>query len=487
MSEAEADEGRAEPGSGRDAAPPDEAGRMRGPRTAAAVAAGALFAALGAVIALTTPWDPMPGAVPGGDVEPDPALDFSPAEIARSEAFDSALTLPAYTGLVAGLALVLVLGLTPLGARFIGRVTAGIRRRPRTPRGDAPPHPPVRLRRWPLRVVLGTVTLTALLRLAGLPFDIWSESVLRRYGLSTQSWPAWLVDELKSLGVTWVVYTVALLLLYAVVRRFPRYWWTGAAAGGFLLVVLVSFVYPVAVEPVFNRFHSLPQSTLRSDLLAMAERDGVPVEDVLVADASRRTTSLNAYVSGFGSTRRIVLYDTLLESPPRRIESIVGHELGHAKRNDVLWGTLVGALGVAGAMCLLHLLMTSPRLLRRAGLDPGGGAAEADRGARGAADPRSIALVLALVAAGTQISAPVQNLVSRNIEARADVHALNLTRDPSTFVSMQHELSVRNISDLNPDALEYLLWATHPPGPDRIAMAREWARVNHVQEPPPLR
>lgn len=77
--------------------------------------------------------------------------------------------------------------------------------------------------------------------------------------------------------------------------------------------------------------------------------------------------------------------------------------------------------------------------------------------------------------------------MSRRIEARADVHALDLTRDPSTFVSMQHELSVRNISDLNPDGLEYLLWLTHPSGPDRIAMARDWSRMHHVQVPPPPR
>ncbi|WP_243719110.1 M48 family metallopeptidase [Actinomadura sp. 7K534] len=477
MSEAEAAEGPAEPGAGgaertrRDepGEHDERAARMRRPRIAAAVAAAVLFAGLGAVIAVTTPWDPLPGPVPGGHAEPDPALDFSPAEIARSQAFDSAINPSAYAGLVVGLALILALGLTPLGARFIGWVTA-------------------RTRRWPLRVVIGALALTTLLRVAGLPFRIWRESVLRRYGLSTQSWPEWLVDQLKSLGVTWVVYAVALLLLYAVVRRFPRYWWTGAAAGGFLLVVLVSFIYPIAVEPVFNRFHSLKQEPLRSDLLAMAERDGVPVTDVLVADASRRTTSLNAYVSGFGSTRRIVLYDTLLKSPPERIESIVGHELGHAKRDDVLWGTLVGALGVAGAMCLLHLLMTSPRLLRRAGIDPAGppGTRPGARGT-GAADPRSIALVLALVTAGTQLSGPVMNLVSRHIEARADVHALNLTRDPATFVSMQHELSVRNISDLNPDALESLLWLSHPPGPERIAMARDWARGNGVPEPPPLR
>lgn len=89
--------------------------------------------------------------------------------------------------------------------------------------------------------------------------------------------------------------------------------------------------------------------------------------------------------------------------------------------------------------------------------------------------------------AGTTLAAPVQNLVSRRIEARADAHALNLTRDPATFVSMQHALSVRNISDLDPDAAEYLLWLTHPSGPDRIAMARDWARLHRVQVPPPLR
>lgn len=452
--------------------PPGGGEAMRTARIASAVTAAVLFGAVGIILGLTTPWNPLPGKVPGGRVEADPRLDFTPAELARSHAFDSVINPPAYAGLLVGLVLIAVLGFTPLGSRFLGWATA-------------------RVRRWPLRVAAAAVALTTLLRLAGLPFDIWSESVLRRYGLSTQSRPAWLVDQLKSLAVAWVLYTIALLLLYALVRRFPRYWWAGAAAGGFVLVVAVSFIYPVVVEPVFNTFHSLPRGQLRTDLLAMADRDGVPVKDVLVADASRRTTSLNAYVSGFGSTRRIVLYDTLLKSPPARIESIVGHELGHAKHDDVLWGTLVGALGTAGAACLLHLLMTSPALLRRAGVDPDDpeeprpGRAPDARSA-GAANPRSLALLLALAAVATLVGTPVQNLVSRRIEARADAHALNLTRDPSTFVSMQHELSVRNISDLGPDALEYLLWLTHPAAPDRIAMARDWARMHHAPVPPPL-
>ncbi|MEU5881654.1 M48 family metallopeptidase [Spirillospora sp. NPDC047279] len=423
---------------------------------AAAVSAGVLFGAVGVILGLTTPWEPLPGKVPGGSVAPDPALDFTAAEIARSRAFDDALTPPAYAGLVTGLAVVLILGLTPLGSRLIGWATARVPRRP-------------------LRVIAAALLLTTVVRVAGLPFDIWGESILRRYGLSTQTWGSWLVDQAKSLGVTWVIWSLVLVLLFALLRRFPRYWWTGAAAGAFALVIGVSFIYPIVVEPVFNTFRSLPAGQLRTDLLAMAERDGVPVEDVLVADASRRTTALNAYVSGFGSTRRIVVYDTLLKStPPKRIESIVAHELGHAKSRDVLYGTLVGALGVAGAVCLLQLALTSPALRRRAAAG------------EGLADPRSVALLLALITVSTQLSAPVQNLVSRRIEARADAHALDLTRDPETFVTMQHELSVRNISDLGPDVLEYVLWLTHPSGPDRIAMARDWARMHGVPEPRPL-
>ena len=90
--------------------------------------------------------------------------------------------------------------------------------------------------------------------------------------------------------------------------------WAAMATAG--LVVAGSFAYPVVIEPVFNSFTSLQQGQLREDLLALAERDGVPVKDVLVADASRRTTALNAYVSGFGGSRRIVVYDTLVRQAP---------------------------------------------------------------------------------------------------------------------------------------------------------------------------
>jgi STE24 endopeptidase len=423
----------------------------RASRRAAAVVAVVLCALLAVVVAATTPWHPLPGA----HGKPGPALDFTPAEIARSHAFNAALNPPAYAGLVAGIVVVLLLGLTPLGSRLLGAVTGPLRRRP-------------------LRLAGVAVVLAVLTRLAGLPFGVWSETVLRRYGLSTEHWGGWLRDQVTSLGVTLVVWIIVVLGLHLLIHRFPRRWWAGAAAGGFVLAAAASFGYPVLVEPLFNSFHSMPAGPLRTDLMRLAHEDGVPVDDVLVADASKRTTALNAYVSGFGSTRRIVVYDTLLSSEPRQeIELVVAHELGHAKRGDVLHGTLVGALGVATGVCVLYLIMTSPRLLRRAR-------------AESAADPRSVALLLAGVTVLLQVAAPVENLVSRRIEARADMHALDLTRDPATYVRMQRSLSARNLDELSPDALEYALWNTHPTGPERIAMGREWARLHHVAVPAPL-
>ncbi len=238
--------------------------------------------------------------------------------------------------------------------------------------------------------------------------------------------------------------------------------------GAFALTVGASFVYPVVFEPVFNDFHAMPAGPLRTNLMAMADRDGVPVEDVLVADASRRTTALNAYVSGFGATRRIVVYDTLLKAPQPEVELVVAHELGHAKNRDVLYGTLVGAM--AAALGAILLFLGFPLLRRRTGI-------------ASITDPRAVGVIIGLMTLATFLSGPLQNLLSRAIEARADVHALDLTRDPVTFVAMQKRLASTNISDLSPDAVEYVLYASHPTTPQRIALARSWAALNGVPGP----
>jgi Zn-dependent protease with chaperone function len=417
----------------------------------ALIVAVILGVSLVAVIVATTPWRTL-GPVPGGPVAVDPARDFTAAEIAREDAYHSAVRPPAYAALAVSFALALLLGLTPLGARIVGAV------------GGRGSRAFGRLR----LIVLGALVLAALGRLVTLPFDARAESVMRDYNLSTQTWGGWAIDQLKAFGISAGVIIFVLLILLALVRRSPRWWWIPASALAALMVVVASFAYPVLVEPVFNNFKPMEPGPLKSSLIALADKDGLPVKDVLVADASRRTNRLNAYVSGFGSTRRIVVYDTTLrDMSPEEIRLITAHELGHVKNHDVLRGTLIGALGIAFGVCLLYLVLERPWLQHRAGVSA-------------LADPRSIALILAMVAVFTQLATPVELLVSRRIEARADVHALDLVRDPTGQIAMQHRLAVANLADLDPDPIVYGLFASHPTPPERIAIARDWAKIHGV-------
>ncbi|WP_328322472.1 M48 family metallopeptidase [Kribbella sp. NBC_00382] len=399
-------------------------------------AALVLAAALVVVIVTTTPWHLID--LP----KPDAALDFSTAEIDQQNQFRHELLPWSTVSWILSLLVPLTIGFSPLGRRLYA-VT--------------------RIRRWYLAVPVVVLGLGLIASIITLPTDAMAERVTRKYGLSTEAWDLWLRDRL----VNWLLMSLALVAislgLIALAKRWKTWWWAPAAIACAVLVLGVSFAYPVIVEPRFNDFTSMPAGAQRDEFMQLAQQDGVPVKDVLVADASKRTTTVNAYVSGFGSTRRLVVYDTLLkDATPAQVRLVVAHELGHAAEDDVLHGTLVGALGSAFAIVLLRLLL----------------------GAR-VSDPRRTALLLALIVAGTTLASPVQNLVSRKIEARADYHSLQLTKDPADYIEMQRELSVRNITGLEPSRWRYWMFANHPTPPERIAMGRAWA-TEHGETVPPL-
>lgn len=413
------------------------------PRGWALLVLAGLVLALLVVAAVLVPWHGPPA--PRAD-QLAALRDLRPDDVERGRAFHAALRPGSYAALATGLAVALVLGLTPLGAAVVsaaGRSFGG---------------------HWIAQALVGGLAVVLIGDLVTLPFAAWRHAVLTRFGLSTQGWGGWTVDVLKSYAVSAVIGAVVLLGFYTVTRLAPRWWWALGAVGAAALVVLLSFVLPVLVEPVFNRFTPMAEGPLRTELSALAQRDGVPVRDVLVADASRRTRAVNAYVSGLGPTRRLVVYDTLLrEAPPAEVVSVVAHELGHTKDRDVLAATATGALAAAAAVVALYLVGSWGGLLRLAGVDS-------------LAEPRAFALVVALVAVAGLVATPLQAAVSRRVEARADVHALALTGDPATFEAMQRRLAALNLSDPDPPRWEYLYAASHPSTVERMAAARVWAR-----------
>ena len=199
-----------------------------------------------------------------------------------------------------------------------------------------------------------TLELTALVlgvgALVRLPLSAWRGwAYERRWGFSTQSLRAWLVDVVKGLVLGAALTGLGLVALVGAARAWPGWWPLVAAPGAALLTLVLSLFAPLFFERLFNRFWPLPDEELARDLRGLSERAGVPVRTMLVSDASRRTRKHNAYVSGLGPTRRLVLYDTLLEDAPTgELRGVVAHELGHRRFRHVAAGTLLGMAGVGG-------------------------------------------------------------------------------------------------------------------------------------------
>lgn len=403
-------------------------------RTALAVLVVATVAFV-VVAGLLVPWQWVPGGRPA-TVRPEELL--TPDQVERAEAFATVQRWIGWGNLVLSLVVALALGLTRAGSRLVGHL-----------RGP-----------WWWRVALGSFLVVVAGAVATLPLRLVARGRAVEAGLSTQALGGWLRDWAVSTTVSWVYAAAVVLLVVGLARRLPRAWPAAFGAVAATLVVLGSWAYPVVVEPLFSSFEPLPAGELRSQVVALADEEGVPVSQVLVADASRRTTTLNAWVSGLGSTRRVVLYDTLVDEVPRREALvIVAHELAHAREHDVALGTSLGALGVGAGAGALGLLLGWGGLLRRAG-------------APGAAHPEVVPLVLALVAVGTLLASPVENTVSRAIEARADRVALELTRDPEAFEAMQVRLAARSLADPRPPTWSQLWFGSHPTLVQRVGIAR---------------
>ena len=199
---------------------------------------------------------------------------------------------------------------------------------------------------------------------------------------------------------------------------------------------------------------------MAGELQELSRRAGVPVRTILVSDASRRTRKHNAYVSGLGPTRRLVLFDTLLEDAPREeLRGVVAHELGHRRHRHVAAGTLLAMAGIAVAVLVLWGLLSWHGLLAAVGAD-------------GLAGPRVVPLVLLALSLLELGALPLGTWLSRRWERTADRFALELTRDGAALEQMHRRLALANLADLDPPRLLYALLFTHPTPPERIAAAR---------------
>ena len=412
------------------------------------------FAVLATVIAATVATlalRPRSGLIEPATV--DPQAYFSAAEIERARAFRGPQRALGVGGLVVSGGVLALIALRPPRAvrrsleRAGGRPLAG---------GAA--------------VGAG---LSLVLVVATLPLDALAHARARDVGLSTQAFGPWLADVAKAAGVGAVLSGAGAAGALALVRRFPRRPWIPGAAAAVALSGAFVFLSPLLLEPIFNRFTPLPDGELRSEVLRLAQRSGVDVGEVYRVDASRRTTGANAYVGGLGQTKRVVLYDTLIERfPPEQVRSVVAHELGHVRHRDLVRGLLWIALVAPAAMFLTQVL--AERAWASGATDEGAGGGSP--GARLPATPAALpALALALAFAWFAVGS-AGNVLSRLVEARADGFALRLTADPEAFIALERGLAVSNLTEPDPPYAWHLLLGTHPTTTERIGFGLTYAR-----------
>jgi STE24 endopeptidase len=305
--------------------------------------------------------------------------------------------------------------------------------------------------------------------LLSLPLAYFSGFVVEhRFGLSNQTRRAWLVDQLKALGLEVAIGAPLISGLYWAIRRWPRRWWAVVSALTIPLAVIFTNLAPVVIMPLFNKFQPIKNRSLADRIRKLAAREGVNVSEVLQMDMSKQTKKANAMFTGLGNTKRIVLGDTMLdEFSDEEIEVVLAHELGHQVHKD-LW-KLIALSAPTSAIGLFAAHALAPPLIARWGKRWG------LRTEDGLADVAALPLLFLLSGVAAQALGPVLNALVRNVvEHPADRYALELTKNRKAFIGAMEKLGRMNLANPRPAALiKYLLY-DHPPIHERIEYARQW-------------
>jgi Zn-dependent protease with chaperone function len=369
----------------------------------------------------------------------DPRAWFTDDEIARARAYRRPLRRAGLAESLLGLALLVAAVVTHAAGwvlRELGRAS------------------------WPLQVVAVVSAVVVAGALLGLPFGAWRLGYERRWGFSRQSARGWATDRVKELALSLVLLNAAALGFFALVRATPL-WWVFAWAGGVVLSVVLVAVAPAVLAPMFNKFRPLEDPWLSERAVDLGRRVGVRIRQVLVMDASRRTAKHNAYFTGLGRTKRVVLWDTLLaDYEPAATLAVVAHELGHWRRRHLHRMLALSAAVMLPGLYVLHLLLASAAVQSWAGI-------------RGPADPAAVPFALLAVSVMQALWMPVTLWFSRAWERQADLDALRWSDGDGgfdAFRGMQRDLAVKNLSDLAPSRWAYLL-ASHPPAAERMALS----------------
>jgi len=337
-----------------------------------------------------------------------------------------------------------------------------------------------RLRDWaersvrarPLQVALYALGIVLAFTLLGAPFTIYTDFFREhQYGLSNQSFGAWLGEQAIEFAITLVVAALALMAIYRVIRAAPRTWWLWGALVALAFAALGSLIYPVYLAPLFNDYKPVSDPQVRAEVLSLARAYGVPADEVYEFNASKQHKRISANVAGLGGTMRIALNDNLLNrASMAEIRMVMAHEIGHYALNHA-WKRLV----------LNGLVLVAMFAFAQAAFGWAHRRWGARWGVRDVADPAGLPILVAAFTVFQLLATPINNTITRTQEIEADRFGLAASREPDGFAAAA--LKLGEYRKMEPGAVEEMIFFTHPSGRHRIENAMRW-KAEAQRQPP---
>jgi STE24 endopeptidase len=321
-----------------------------------------------------------------------------------------------------------------------------------------------RTKSWLAEVVTYCVLLALIAFVVSLPFSYLTSYVVQHhFGLSNETFGMWIGDLVKGSAITLIIGTACTVVIYALIKKSPKRWWMYGSLLTIPFIVLAQLITPIWIEPLFHNFGPMKDKGLEKEILALAEKAGISGSRVYEVDMSQETKMLNAYVTGFGSSKRIVLWDTIIEKlSTDQLLFVMAHEMGHYVlhhvEKEMLWQFGLSVL-------TFYVLSFAPWFLKRYKKQWRIGALK---------EIGSLPLLLLMVQIVGLVTLPLMNGVSRYYEHQADEFGLEMTQNKKAAAEAFVKLQQQNLGNPNPGKLYIFMRATHPPLGQRITFCNEW-------------
>ena len=275
-----------------------------------------------------------------------------------------------------------------------------------------------------------------------------------RFGLSNQTLAMWFSDYLKENGISILISSLGMTGIYALMVYIPKYWWIISSAVLAIFIVAITYFYPILIDPLFYKFEKLKDTNFQEQIINIAGKAGIEVKEVLVADASRKTNKANAYFTGIGGSKRIVVFDNLINNFSRKETlNVIAHEIGHWYNWHIFKSIIIGIISGTAGLFLINAVFTYSNMV---------------------GDFKSILVIILLISIISFLSLPLQNAVSRTFERQADNFTMQATENPDAQIQLMLKLAESNLSNVSPHwYIKYFLYS-HPPIMERIEAAKNF-------------